>query len=445
MPHDFPFTPDPAFKFGCGRYRQEEHLLENCAEEVARFGRRPLFVCDATSQAIAWEKVSSSLRASGMEPRLLRHDGFCNLDDALARAGEGALDGIDVVIGCGGGVVIDFSKCLADIAGAPVVTMPTSSAQCCAFTPIAVCYTREGRYFKTALFRREIAAALIDMTVLSRQPRRLLVAGALDAMAKKIEIEFWTQIDCLNHGIHGIHGNCGGEDNNQEKLPCIPCVPWLNNTIPLPSLIASSIADLVYEQLDRDLDQAVADLAKGEPTQVLRETVFSSIVGAGIVSGISGGKRQTALAHRFYFFARQRLATLPRPNDPTTKRPNDQTIKRPIDPTTKRPNDQTIKRPNDPTTKRPNDQTVQRSLTHGELVAIGLVLQLAYYGRFVEAEALAARLRGWGLAASAAEIGLPHDEAEARACFDFLAATREMKAAGASALPRLREAVARVF
>ena len=372
MQHSFPFSPDPALKFGCGRYRQEERLLENCAEEVASFGRRPLFVCDATSRSIAWEKVSASLHAAGMEPRLLVHDGFCNLDDAQARADEGALDGIDVVIGCGGGVVIDFAKCLADLAGAPVVAMPTSSAQCCAFTPIAVCYTREGRYFKTALFRREIAAALLDMTVLSRQPRRLLVAGALDAMAKKIEIEFWNALD---------DGGPGGERAGQ----------------PVPTLLAASISDLVYAQLDRDLDAAVADLSKGEPTPVLRDVVFSSIVGAGIVSGISGGKRQTALAHRFYFFMRARHPAR------------------------------------------------AASLTHGELVAIGLVLQLAYYGRFGEAEALAARLRGWGLAASMADLGLPHDEADADACFDFLAATREMKAAGEAALPRLRQALPILF
>jgi glycerol dehydrogenase len=235
-----------------------------------------------------------------------------------------------------------------------------------------VCYTREGRYFKTALFRREIAAALLDMTVLSRQPRRLLVAGALDAMAKKIEIEFWNALD---------DGGPGGERAGQ----------------PVPTLLAASISDLVYAQLDRDLDAAVADLSKGEPTPTLRDVVFSSIVGAGIVSGISGGKRQTALAHRFYFFMRARHPAR------------------------------------------------AASLTHGELVAIGLVLQLAYYGRFGEAEALAARLRGWGLAASMADLGLPHDEADADACFDFLAATREMRVAGEAALPRLRQALPILF
>ena len=375
MQHSFPFSPDPALKFGCGRYRQEERLLENCAEEVARFGRRPLFVCDATSRSIAWEKVSASLHAAGMEPRLLVHDGFCNLDDAQARADEGALDGIDVVIGCGGGVVIDFAKCLADLAGAPVVAMPTSSAQCCAFTPIAVCYTREGRYFKTALFRREIAAALLDMTVLSRQPRRLLVAGALDAMAKKIEIEFWNALD---------DGGPGGERAGQ----------------PVPTLLAASISDLVYAQLDRDLDAAVADLSKGEPTPVLRDVVFSSIVGAGIVSGISGGSRQVALAHRLYYGAR---------------------------------------------TLHP---ALAARYTHGELVAVGLVMQHVYNGAPEKADALAARLRKWGLAASMGELGFGTAPGDLGAWTAYLLGTKTMKAAlaaDAGSEKRLRESMGAVF
>ena len=190
----FPTGGDPALLFGCGRFRMEEHLLENCAEEIVRFGRHPLLVCDDNSHAVAFDTITASLRAAGVELRELRHNGFCCRDDALAYAEAGALRGVDVVLGCGGGVICDFSKCLAHLAGAPLVTIPTSSAQCCAYTPIAVCYTREGRYVSTSHFPREIDVALLDTTVLSRQPPRLLAAGALDAMAKKIEIEFWTQL-----------------------------------------------------------------------------------------------------------------------------------------------------------------------------------------------------------------------------------------------------------
>ncbi len=367
-PYAFPTGKDPAFLFGCGRFRMGEHLLENCAEEILRFGRRPLFVCDDNSYAVAFDKVAASLRAAGVEPKVLRHYGFCNREDALACADSGALDGIDVVLGCGGGVILDFSKCLADIADAPVVTMPTSSAQCCAYTPISPCYTREGRYVSTTHFRREVAMALLDTTILSRQPSRLLAAGALDAMAKKIEIEFWDQM-----------GQAGGAGDGAA------------------SGIASVISDYIYDLLDSNIDGAIADLAKGEPTPRLQNVFFASIVGAGIVSGISGGSRQTAIGHRFYYFER---------------------------------------------THRPADAA---RFTHGELVAVGLVMQLAYNGHPEESRKLAARLRGWGLAASVGELGFPYGPEEYEACVEYMRNTKDMKAAGPAAEPRLREALKTIF
>ena len=371
---EFPAGKDPAFLFGCGRFRMEPNLLERSAEEILRFGRRPLLVCDDRSHAVAFDKVAASLAAAGVELRELRHNGFCCRDDALACAEAGALEGADVVLGCGGGVICDFSKCIAHLAGAPLVTIPTSSAQCCAFTPIAVCYTREGRYVSTTHFPGEIASALLDTTVLSRQPARLLAAGALDAMAKKIELAFWTQLDRMAPaGAAGASAASG---------------------------IAAAISDFIYADLDAKVDAALADLAKGVPTPTLRDVFFDSIVGAGIVSGIAGGSKQVALAHRFYFFARQR--------DPATG----------------------------------------RRFTHGELVAVGLVMQHAYNGRPDEAAALAARLRGWGLAASVAELGLPVGPGELDACADFIDATKTMKAAVAidpAAPARLREALRAVF
>ena len=83
--------------------------------------------------------------------------------------------------------------------------------------------------------------------------------------------------------------------------------------------------------------------------------------------------------------------------------------------------------------------------THGELVAVGLVLQLAYYGRTDAAEEFARRLRGWGLAASMKDLGFSFGESDVNACIDYLCSMDEMKAAGESAVPRLKEAMKSVF
>ncbi len=398
--NDFPAGKDPAFLFGCGRFRMEPHLLETCAEEILRFGKKPLLVCDATSRAVAFDQIAASLATAGVELRVLQHDGYCCRDDALAFAQSGALDGIDVVLGCGGGVILDFSKCIAHLAGAPLITIPTSSAQCCAYTPIAVCYTREGRYVSTSHFPREISLALLDLSVLSRQPPRLLAAGALDAMAKKIELEFWSQLESRPSSPASREGGSGGAAN-----------------IPAPSGIAAAISDFIYADLDSKIDAAIGDLAKGEPTETLRDVIFDSVVGAGIVSGIAGGSKQVALAHRFYFFAKERLAEMAGASSGRASGVGEAPPPQP-------------------------------RFTHGELVAVGLVMQHAYNGHPDKAAALAARLRGWGLAASVAELGLPSGPEELAACASFIDATKTMKAAVAvdpGAPARLREALVAMY
>ena len=160
------------------------------------------------------------------------------------------------------------------------------------------------------------------------------------------------------------------------------------------------ISDYIYADIDGKIDAAMADLAKGEPTPALRDVFFDAIVGAGIVSGISGGSRQTAIGHRFYYFSR---------------------------------------------THRPADAS---RFTHGELVAVGLVMQLAYNGHPDASKKLVERLHGWDLAASVGELGFPCDTAEFEACVEYMLATKDMKAAVADdpgAEARLRKALETIF
>ena len=381
-----PVAGDSASLFGCGRFRMEENLIPKCAEEILPLGRHPLVVCDATTRAVAGEAVAAALRGAGAETRILDHGVFCNREDALDFGASGGLDGIDVVVGCGGGTILDFSKCLAHLAGAPLVTVPTSSAQCCAFSSIACCYTREGRYVSTSHFSHEPAAALLDLSVLARQPGRLLAAGALDAMAKKIEIAFWTQLDArTSPGASGVlpHGRARSAALAES-----------------PAGIAGAISDFIYSDVDAKIDKAVADVAEGKATAAVRDVIFDSIVGAGIVSGISGGSRQVALAHRFYYGAR---------------------------------------------TLHP---ALAARYTHGELVAVGLLMQHAYNGSPEGAAALAARLRNWGLAASMGELGFALSPSDFEEWAGYILGTKTMRAAVAvdsGAEKRMREALETIF
>ncbi|MBR5024942.1 MAG: iron-containing alcohol dehydrogenase [Victivallales bacterium] len=267
------FAVDNAFKFGCGRFRQEEHLLERCAEEVVLVGHSPLLVCTDVSADIALPKIRASLSNAGIPFKLLKYNGFCDIEAAKNYIEQGVTDGCDVIIGCGGGVIIDFAKILADISRLPIITIPTSSATCSAYTPLSVCYDADGKSVGSAKYTWTVSAVLVDMTVLSQQPPRLLVAGACDARAKKIEIE--------------------------QRLPS-------HNASESDAGFAFcyELAKYIYVELDRKMESAYEDVVAHRVSKALNDVVYFSIVGAGLISGLANGSRQCAVAHKFYLYVR---------------------------------------------------------------------------------------------------------------------------------------------
>lgn len=273
MPFSLNLKLDDAFKFGCGRFRQEYGLLSHCAKEITRLGSHPLIVCTNISADIALPMLTKTLFEANIDLKTLIYNGYCSPAAAERFIRQGLLAGIDVIIGCGGGVIIDFSKLLADFTSLPLVTVPTSSATCAAYTPLSVCYDDDGKSIGSPKYKWEIAAALLDMDILSAQPPRLLASGALDAMAKKIEIEqrmVGLSPDDLAPGFASCH----------------------------------VLADFIYHELDHKLETACDDIRNHRHSKAIEDVVYYSIVNAGLISGLANGRNQSAIAHKFYLFVR---------------------------------------------------------------------------------------------------------------------------------------------
>ncbi len=356
------FAVDKAFKYGCGRFRQEEHLLERCAEEVVLVGHSPLLVCTDLSAGLALPKIRTSLTEAGLSLNVLKYNGFCDIEAAKRYIDQGITDGCDVILGCGGGVIIDFAKLLADMSRLPVITIPTSSATCSAYTPLSVCYDSDGKSVGSAKFTWTVSAVLVDMTLLSWQPPRLLVAGACDAMAKKIEIE--QRLPSRN-----------ASDSDAGFALCY------------------ELAKYIYEELDRKMESAYKDVVAHRVSKALNDVVYFSIVGAGLISGLANGSRQCAVAHKFYLYVRTVFT----------------------------------------------HEAAQ--FLHGELVAIGLIAQLAYNGEPEMADRFRKRLKRLSLPASLNDLSFPVPAGALDDCAAFICQSSAMKGSSEDDRRRLRSAL----
>ena len=260
-----------SFRIGCGRYLQEAGILASCGDEVRRLGRSPLILGGATALSLTRDTIEQSVSASCERYLIVEHGGSCNDEDAKALAELSASLHYDVIVGVGGGVLMDFAKLVGYYASRPVINIPTSTATCAAYTPLSVCYTPEGRTVGTRHFSYEVAAVIADTALLARQPKRLLLAGMFDALAKFVEIKHRFKADA----------------------ECPLGLDW-----------AYMLSSHSYTELFDKIPTCLSDLEAGRVSSAVEQVIFTSLAVTGVISGIARGSNQTALAHKFYEITR---------------------------------------------------------------------------------------------------------------------------------------------
>lgn len=256
--------PDTAWKFGCGRYIQKAGALAELGAEVLRHGHKPLLISGVRAWNAAGEAVLKGLGNLPYEHIL--HSKPCCEEFARSYAALAREKECDVIVGIGGGLMMDVAKLTAELAALPVLTVPTISATCAAFAPLSVVYTEEGRTRGTWFYENEVAGCLADLDILCRQPLRYAAAGMVDSLAKAVEIR------------HNLLYESTAPDLELAKMN----------------------AEYLFSRLKELSGQVAADLQAGKPTRALEEMVYLTIPTTGVVSGMARGKLQSALGHCLY-------------------------------------------------------------------------------------------------------------------------------------------------
>lgn len=256
--------PDTAWKFGCGRYIQKHGALQELEKEILRLGRKPLLISGFNAWNAAGEQTIAGL--GGLPFHHVIHRQPCCEESARAYAALAKEEDCDVIVGIGGGVMMDTSKLTAELALLPVITVPTLSATCAAFAPLSVVYTPEGQTRGSWFYETEVNACIADMDILSRQPLRYAASGIADSLAKAVEIR------------HNLL--------YEEAAPDLA--------------FAQNDAEYIFRRLTELSPKVAEALQKGEPSRVLEEMVYLTIPATGVVSGAARGRMQSALGHCLY-------------------------------------------------------------------------------------------------------------------------------------------------
>ena len=162
-------------------------VLEQLPAVIAELDlpERGLIVCDSNTLKIAGRQVNEYLEIGGHQMKKIVIEGANSQE--LLRV-EDALDGIDFLIGVGGGRPIDLAKQAGFNKNIPFVSIPTAASHD-GFGSARSSIRQAGR--KTSMQAIPPIAVVADTTIISRAPSRLLAAGVGDIVSNQTAVLDW--------------------------------------------------------------------------------------------------------------------------------------------------------------------------------------------------------------------------------------------------------------
>ncbi|HJT75727.1 MAG TPA: glycerol dehydrogenase, partial [Gemmataceae bacterium] len=113
--------------------------------------------------------------------------GECSLAEIERAKSAARQQRAGVIVGAGGGKVLDTARAVAADLDLPVVNCPTVASSDAPCSALSVIYTDEGVFHEYRFYRKNPDLVLVDTAVIAQGPARLLTAGMGDALATWFE------------------------------------------------------------------------------------------------------------------------------------------------------------------------------------------------------------------------------------------------------------------
>lgn len=169
-------------------YINKPDAILEAGEHIAKIGKKPLIIGGATALEVVKKELLESLEGAEIDiSNIYTFTGYPSETQFQKYAGIARDIGADVIIGIGGGRVLDTAKAAADILELPAVTIPTIAATCAAWAAVTIQYDDEGAYVQGRWNKHSARLVIADPKVIFTAPRRYLFSGVVDTFAKLYE------------------------------------------------------------------------------------------------------------------------------------------------------------------------------------------------------------------------------------------------------------------
>jgi glycerol dehydrogenase len=194
-------------------YVQGKNATAALGHEMKRLGLDGPALIVAGKSAIrllaeVWQKY---LNEAGIAHGVHEFGGECSYLEIERIKNSARANKSRIVIGAGGGKVLDAARAAADDLNLPVVNCPTIASSDAPCSALSVIYTEDGVFQEYRFYRKNPDLVLVDTQVVAKAPPRLLVAGMGDALATWFEAK-----TCVDGHIKNMRG--GRSTRSAEML-----------------------------------------------------------------------------------------------------------------------------------------------------------------------------------------------------------------------------------
>ena len=250
------------------RYTQGPHATAQLGSEIRNLGLDGPALVVAGNSAVRllsdiWAKTFAD---AGMHYEIFRFAGECTAAE-IRRGREAAGNAsAKIIIGAGGGKVLDTARAVASDLSLPVVNCPTIASSDAPCSALSVVYTEAGAVEELRIYRRNPDLVLVDTSVIAQSPARPLIAGMGDALATWFEAKA-----CADSGAKNMRGGASTRS-------------------------ALALAELCYKTLLADGVAAIEALHHQQPNDALERLVEANT----LLSGLGFESSGLAAAHAIH-------------------------------------------------------------------------------------------------------------------------------------------------
>lgn len=170
-----------------GKYVQGAGELGRLYDYAKAYGKKALVLITASGYGRIGDLVEHSFKGQEFELVFDYFNGECSKNEIDRLKNLMDEKGCDLVIGIGGGKILDTAKAVAYYSRTPVLVCPTIASTDAPCSALSVIYSDEGVFEEYLFLPANPNLVLMDTDVIAKSPVRLTVSGMGDALATYFE------------------------------------------------------------------------------------------------------------------------------------------------------------------------------------------------------------------------------------------------------------------